>query len=460
MKKLLTKKYYIYILILQTILAYLTSVYIVNDNINMGVIFNFDFFLFLLIWILLFYISLHLVLPIKDIYDFIYKKRYYICLLLLTILVLGKFNGSSYGMWNNYIEPNYEVESLSPIIGSSRAIRSDEWLVNSSYVLAQSVNGYHYFNTNMRATDTDVFATIPAPVNNLIILTKPFLIGYLFLGNDYGMSLYWFGRLFALFMVSFELFMLFTDKKKLPSFIGSALITFSPAVFWWYSTQLIEILVGGGFTILMFHQFLKASNIKKKILFSILIALGFLSFVFTLYPAWLIPSGYLYLVLAGYLLFKDKKYHKWKIKNFLPLITSIVIIIAFLLYFLYMSSDTYKLLMGTVYPGARFVTGGAGYNVLFSYPAALYFPYYYYNNPSGISVFYSFFPLILVFLIYYLFKERKSWRKNGLLISLSILLAIYLIFAFISFPEFLAKITLLSMVPVERLSVIISSTLR
>lgn len=456
MKKLLTKKYYIYILILQTILAYLTSVYIVNDNINMGVIFNFDFFLFLLIWILLFYISLHLVLPIKDIYDFIYKKRYYICLLLLTILVLGKFNGSSYGMWNNYIEPNYEVESLSPIIGSSRAIRSDEWLVNSSYVLAQSVNGYHYFNTNMRATDTDVFATIPAPVNNLIILTKPFLIGYLFLGNDYGMSLYWFGRLFALFMVSFELFMLFTDKKKLPSFIGSVLITFSPAVFWWYSTQLIEILVGGGFTILMFHQFLKASNIKKKILFSILIALGFLSFVFTLYPAWLIPSGYLYLVLAGYLLFKDKKYHKWKIKNFLPLITSIVIIIAFLLYFLYMSSDTYKLLMGTVYPGARFVTGGAGYNVLFSYPAALYFPYYYYNNPSGISVFYSFFPLILVFLIYYLFKERKSWRKNGLLISLSILLAIYLIFAFISFPEFLAKITLLSMVPVERLSVIIS----
>ena len=309
MKKLLTKKYYIYILILQTILAYLTSVYIVNNNINMGVIFNFDFFLFLLIWIFIYYISLHFVLPIKDIYDFIYKKRYFICLFILTILVLGKFNGSSYGMWNNYIEPNYEVESLSPIIGSSRAIRSDEWLVNSSYVLAQSKNGYHYFNTNMRATDTDVFATIPAPINNLMILTKPFLIGYLFLGNDYGMALYWFGRLFALFMVSFELFMLLTDKKKLPSLIGSILITFSPAVFWWYSTQLIEILVGGGFTILMFHQFLKTSNIKKKLLFSILIALGFLSYVFTLYPAWLIPSGYLYLILAGYLLFKDKNYH-------------------------------------------------------------------------------------------------------------------------------------------------------
>lgn len=456
MKKLLTKKYYIYILILQTILAYLTSVYIVNSNINMGVIFNFDFFLFLLIWIFIFYISLHFVLPIKDIYDFIYKKRYFICLFILTILVLGKFNGSSYGMWDNYIEPNYEVESLSPIIGSSRAIRSDEWLVNSSYVLAQSKNGYHYFNTNMRATDTDVFATIPAPINNLMILTKPFLIGYLFLGNDYGMALYWFGRLFALFMVSFELFMLLTDKKKLPSLIGSILITFSPAVFWWYSTQLIEILVGGGFTILMFHQFLKTSNIKKKLLFSVLIALGFLSYVFTLYPAWLIPSGYFYLILAGYLLFKEKNYHKWKIKSFLPLITSIIIIIVFLGCFLYMSSDTYKLLMGTVYPGSRFITGGAGYNVLFSYPAALYFPYYYYNNPSGISVFYSFFPLILVLLIYYLFKERKSWRKNGLIIAISSLLLIYLIFAFLGFPSSLAKITLLSMVPVERLSVIIS----
>ena len=70
MKKLLKKKYYIYILILQTLLAYLTSVYIVNDNINVSVLLNFDFFLFLLIWIFLFYISLHFVLPIKDIYDF------------------------------------------------------------------------------------------------------------------------------------------------------------------------------------------------------------------------------------------------------------------------------------------------------------------------------------------------------------------------------------------------------
>ena len=456
MKKLLKKKYYIYILILQTLLAYLTSVYIVNDNINVSVLLNFDFFLFLLIWIFLFYISLHFVLHIKDIYDFIYKKRYYICLLLLTILVLGKFNGSSYGLWNEHIEPNYKVENLSPIIGSSRAIRSDEWLVNSSYVLAQSKNGYHYFNTNMRGTSTDVFATIPAPVNNLMILTKPFLLGYLLLGNDYGMSLYWFGRLFALFMVSFELFMLLTDKKKLPSVIGSVLITFSAPVFWWYSAQLVEMIVGGGFTILMFHQFLKASNIKKKILFSILIALGFLSFAFTLYPAWLVPLGYLYLVLAGYILFKDKNYHKWKIKNFLPLIISIVIILDFLLYFLFQSGDTYKLLMGTVYPGARFITGGSGYGVLFSYPAAIYFPYYYYSNPSEFSMFYSFFPLILIFLVYYLFKERKSWRKNGLLISLSILLAIYLIFAFISFPYFLAKVTLMSMVPVERLSVVIS----
>ena len=47
----------IYIIILQLLLAYLGSVYIVNDNINIVTIFKTDFFLFLLLFIFFFFIK-------------------------------------------------------------------------------------------------------------------------------------------------------------------------------------------------------------------------------------------------------------------------------------------------------------------------------------------------------------------------------------------------------------------
>ena len=110
----------IYIIILQILLAYLSSVYIVNDNINFSTIFKVDFFLFLLLFLFFFFIASHFMFGIKKVYNFLYEKRYIIASLIFVILVLGKFNGSSYGMWDNYVEPNYKVTSFTPLIGRDR----------------------------------------------------------------------------------------------------------------------------------------------------------------------------------------------------------------------------------------------------------------------------------------------------------------------------------------------------
>ena len=369
------KKKVIFVMILQTILAYLLAIYIPNRDIQVAYLLKLDIWLFLLIWTALFYVFSHFIFPIKKIYETIYEKRYYIALILLLIIVLGKFNGSSYGLWNNYIEPKYDVEELTPLIGRSRAIRSDEWLVNTTFALSQTKTGYKYFNNAERGTKTDVFSTVGAPVASLITLVKPFSIGFIFFGPDYGESLYWFGRLFALFLVTFELLMVFTKGKKLLSLAGTMLITFSPAVFWWYSVSLLDMIVGGEFTILMFYHFLKTDSMKKKILYSVLIAFGFLVYAFSLYPAWMIPFGYFYLLLAVYFFITLRKEHKFKIKNFLPLLISIGIIIGFVVAFLKNSAETYKILMSTAYPGNRFSVGGANYENLFVYPITILFPY-------------------------------------------------------------------------------------
>lgn len=448
------KKTQIWILLLEPVIAYFLTIYVINRNFEN--LFAIDFFLFLLIWIAIFFVFSHFLFPIKKIYEVVFHKRYWIAFCLLAIIVLGKFNGSSYGIWDDYIEPNYKVSSLKPIYGEERSIRSDEWLVNSSYTQSQIETGYAYFNEHMRAEKTDIFATVPSPIKNILVLTKPFLIGFLLLGRDYGMSFYWYGRLIVLFLVTFEFLRILTKDKRVSSALGSILITFSAAVFWWYSQYLIEILIGGCLSIIMFHQFLKSETVKQKILYAIFIALSFLVFVFPLYPAWLIPFGIFFLIIA----INELKVHyadkKIKIKDFIPLALTIFIIASFVLYFYINSKETISLLMHTIYPGSRVITGGQNYENLFYYPVAILFPYYNVGNPCEMSTFYSFYPFCLILAIYTLIKERKKSKENGLLLWITILLLFFSSFAFFPFPEILAKITLMSFIPVERLTIVMS----
>ncbi len=447
------KKLRCLLIIIQTIMAYLVSVYMINNNLNRSLLFNVDIYLFLLIWIVSFFILCHLFISIKDLYNWLFKKRYVVSFLLLILLVLGKFNGSSYGMWNTYIEPNYPVSSLNSIMAPIRAIRSDEWFVNSAHVLSQFNNDFAYYNSYSRSIPTDMFTTLPVPIKSIMIVTKPFLIGYLLLGRDYGMSFYWWGRLIVLFLVSFEFFRIFTKDNRKLSLLGTILVTFSPAIFWWYSQYLVEQLIGGNLAIIMFYNLLHSKEKKKKILYSIGIGLGFLIFFFTLYPAWLVPLGYFYLILALYILYEYHKLEKIKLKDLTYLLIPISMFIIFFIIFFMKSYDTYKIISNTIYPGGRISLGNAGFKNLFYYPISILFPYLNIDNPCEASTFYSFFPFSIILTLYLIIKERK---RNILLISLIGLVTLFILDTLLPMPSIIAKLTLLSRVPGERLVVIIS----
>ncbi len=453
MMKIKNKYLNVFLLLLSLVFSFGLTIQIVNNQLTLTN-FRFDFWLFILLTILSFFLVAHLLFPLKKLYEFLDAKRFLIALIIFIILVLGKFHGSSYGMWDAYIEPNNPVSSLTPLIGEPRSIRSDEWLVNSSYVQSQIETGFHYFNPVMRHIDTDVFATVPAPLNSILVITKPFLIGYLLFGRDYGMAFYWWGRLIVLFLVTYELFKIL-KKDKLPSLLGAILVTFSPAIFWWYSQYLVEQLIGGSLAIIMFYHFLRANKWQKG-LYALLIGLGFSIFLFTLYPAWLVPLGFFYLILAIYLLYDYYRSQKFHLRDLLPLTITIVFVLILLIVFFHNSYDTYKILMNTVYPGQRLSVLGTGIKLLFYYPATILFPYLKMANPCECSTFYSLFPLSLILAIYVLFKERKNLKNNLLLFSLTILSCIYTLLTIFKIPVFLAKMTMLSNVTGERLSLILS----
>ena len=458
-KKFFNDKRNILIFILAVFISIIISSMILNNRFILSDLVAINFWLFLLVFCCICFLFSHFIFNIKDIYSYIYNNRFKISILLLLILVLGKFHGSSIGMWNDYIQSN-EDYSNTTIVGKPRAFRSDEWLVNTPFAFSQKYNKYYYYNSFVRASKTDMFSSIFTPIADVIILTRPFNIGYLIMGTDYGLSFYWYGRLIALFLVSFEFIMLITKKNKLISLMGSFLIVGSPIVSWFYSNYIVDLLISGQLCILMFNQFLKSKKNKSKIFYSILIAFAFNWFILTLYPAWQIPLGYMYLIFAIWIFIKNYKNNK-KLCNYKYLLITIILIIMFICRYLLLGKDALNSILSTVYPGSREILGGNGNNFNFTYPFSIFFPFHSSNDPAGESV-YSLFPLTIIVPIFYLMYQKIKNKKNTgdksnlLILMLTILVSIFTLFSIFKLPRLFVNITLLKMVTTKRIAPIIA----
>ena len=120
---------------------------------------NFSYDLLVMFSIFNVFVVIHLWVNICDLYDFIYKKRYLIGVMVLSFLVLFKYNGSSVENWSDYIEPEYKLPS-HVIVGVARLIRSDEWLVSTPSILTQVTDIVNFSSHNNLLAAKDNLVTL------------------------------------------------------------------------------------------------------------------------------------------------------------------------------------------------------------------------------------------------------------------------------------------------------------
>ena len=401
----------------------------------------------------LFFVSMHFIIPLKTMYEFIYKKRYMLSIIFLLLVVILGYSGSSINMYDVYIPSEEKVRT--EVIGKSRAIRSDEWAVNTPLSLSQNMydNGKKlpYTSTILRGTDTDMYTVIHAPVIDILTIGKPFTIGYL-LGNNVGLSLWWYGRLIALMLVSFEFCMIITKKKKLVSLCGMLMISFAPAVQWWYSNFLPDLLIFAQLALVMINKFLETDKLKTKIASAIGFGIAGVSFIFTFYLAWIIPFLYVYFAIFVWMIWQHRK--KYKINKRDIIIIAITILAMGLLgirYYL-LSSETLNAVMNTSYPGKRFEIGGDGIVNIFGYVFNIFTPYKEALNPSEMSTMISFYPIPVIVAVIYMIRNKKGY---SFIIPLTLVSILFTIWTFVETNELFAKITLLYMVKAKRITVVL-----
>ena len=401
--------------------------------------------LLLIIFILLFF--LYYIKNNKEksiiIINNINKYRFAIAGIIFILCIIFEINGSSIDIYSNLLNTESGI-----IFGNPRAIRSDEWKVLTPFMLSQYENHtgkFPYFSDLIRGNKTDMYMLAQSPVMDIAILFRLFQIGFLFLPPAKGLSFFWMGRIIALFLVSFEIMKLITNKNNQLSLFGALLITFAPTINWWFSTNIVEIVIFTFLSAIFLYLYFKEKKFVYRILYIGLIFISWGNLLFTLYPAWQVPFGYLLLSLYIWTIIENWKTFniKTKKKDFIVWAIFFMIFIFLVCRIFIKSKETIDIVRNTVYPGTRFETGGGIFLELFRWAINLFTPYNEHNiisNTCELSVFIDFFPIPYIFAAYLIFKQKV---KDKLLIILSIYSLFIFIYMTIGFPNFLSKISLL-----------------
>ena len=399
---------------------------------------------------IVFFIGLHFIFSISKMYSFIHKYRYLIACAFLIFVMIFKLSGSSIINYQNFIQPEIGGRKYAPIFGTPRMIRTDEWATSTTYILSQaeSETPFSYFSDVLRGTDTDMYTVSNAPVWDVMILGRPFQIGFLLFGNNVGLSFYWYIRLVAMMLGSYELCLILTKKNRKASLLGMLMITFSSATQWWYC---MDTLIWGQIAVVLFDKLMKADKKWKKYIVALGLVVSGLSYIFVFYPAWQLPFGYVFLAIVIWMLFENIKYGSYKINkhDIVVLCVVLVCIVTILGRWYSMSKGTLELEMNTDYPGERQELGGHAQNI-YSYFYDIFFASREYLNPCEYSAMLSFFPLPLILGIIYVIRNKRDLHFWIPIIIVTVFLGIWCIWGF---PAFLANVTKLSMSPSGRTTI-------
>jgi len=369
--------------------------------------------------------------------DFIYKYRYYLSIAIIAVCVIFQIHGSSINELNIF-GVNHKL-----LLGVSRFIRSDEYLVNTLFGFSQYHNNFAYFSDIVRATPTDMFIIYGQAVLDIAVIFRPFYIGYLFLNQEMGLSFFWVSRLVVLALVSFEMGMLITNRNKVLSLSYTILIVLSPFVQWWFAINgLVEQLIFGQLGVLLIHFYINTEDYRKRVIYAFLMIICIGGFLIVFYPSWQIPFAYIFVMMAIWIFLKNKNNFSYNKKDLLIIIASLAIFGVIMLHILNNSIDTIKIIMNTVYPSGERFNGGGEWSYLFNYLASIFLPLTDVNVPLNVvenSVFIDFFPVPVILSLIVLIYQKT---KDKLLCGLLSLYFVFLIFYFIPLPDPIISLTL------------------
>nr|WP_156913182.1 hypothetical protein [Acetobacterium dehalogenans] len=204
------------------------------------------------------------------------------------------------------------------------------------------------------------------------------------------------------------------------------------------------MLVFGQLALIMITLYMNNQNYYKRSLYALVVLICAGGYILTFYPAWQVPLAYVFLVLFIGVVLENRKHFHWNKKDVGIGLGLILFLSIGMIYILAKSGGTISSVMNTVYPGGSAETGGNQFSRLFLYPGNLFFAFsreLTYANFCELAVYFDFFPMGIILTGWVLFKQKKADIFLILMLLANTALILWCLF---SWPEWLAKATLLS----------------
>ncbi len=323
-----------------------------------------------------------------------------IVLMAACYVALG-LNQSSIGWWER-IYP-YQPVHQALDLGTPKRIRSDEWKVQTPWVLNQVQNGSPLHNPGTGGDHSPLVASLP--VEGAIDAPQIKFAGFHFLGIERGVSWWWAYKSFALLFGFLWLCLLLTRGNLTASLLGTAWIYASSYTQWWLSSNLPEIMSAFAFGVIGAIYAMFSSRRSLIAMGCVLVAYSAANLVLNLYPPFIIPLGYLGVaIVVGFAIqnsISGQRRSKLPFRS-AAIFLATVAIAAYVVAFMGLASESIDSMLHTKYPGQRVADSGGVplMKLLYGYFEAFRFDEFQFpslvTNASEASSFVFLAPLILL----------------------------------------------------------------
>lgn len=278
----------------------------------------------------------------------------------VVLVVLG-ISGSSTGNYWAYFGDGRDPDLLT---GMPRMIRTDEWLVQSGWILSQARQGFPAVNETLPG-GMDATIQNDLPSWDWSSAFRPHVLGFLLLPLDQGMAVRWWLPFVVLLVSAYAFTVTLLPRRPVSSALLASALGASPLLQWWFLPTTLWP-VGWCLTVLVALLWAVRSRSRAARWGAAAVA-GYLSvcLAMSIYVPFMVPAVLVAVVVGiGVALDHARRWGGLRgvTARVLPLLASGAAAVAVLATWIATRVPTIESVVGTVYPGARLEpTGQAGF---------------------------------------------------------------------------------------------------
>jgi hypothetical protein len=275
---------------------------------------------------------------------------------MYVIASVANISGSATAFWR------YHADRAAPdagvLFGTPKEIRSDEWMVQTPWMMSQAARYPPFYAENPGVGDGAMTLLNNLPVRHWSTFFRPQMWGFFVADFEHAFAFYWNFKWFGLLIGAFLFLRVACNGQSLVAIFGALLLYFSPFIQWWFSTptcmpEMLGALFLGLWSVIVIQR---TESRGAIIAGGVLLVLATEQFVFCSYPRFQVPLVWLAaFVLASGIARGKSDLQLWRIS---ALWSAVAVIVALLVCWFREVAPLIGQMANLAYPGKILCRGG------------------------------------------------------------------------------------------------------